>query len=79
MSSELIAAAREGVATGDARIDAMLAIVNALFASPGTTPEDLIVAARDVGVSDAALMDLAMAVTAIFFTNIANHINDTRP
>ena len=79
MSTELVAAAREGEITGDDRIDAMLAIVNALFSSPGTTPDALIDAAREAGVSDAALMDLAMAVSAIFFTNIANHINDTRP
>ena len=79
MSNELVSAAREGEETGDSRIDAMLPIVNALFASPGTTPDTLIEAARDAGVSDAALMDLAMAVSAIFFTNIANHINDTSP
>jgi len=28
-------------------------------------------------VEDAALMDLSMAVTAIFFTNVANHVNAT--
>lgn len=79
MDAEVVTAAREGQATGEPRIDAMLTIVNALFESPGTTPDALIDNARAVGVEDAALMDLAMAVSAIFFTNIANHINDTRP
>jgi AhpD family alkylhydroperoxidase len=77
LSRESIAAAQVGEPTGDERLDAMLTIVGGFFNSPGTTPDELISEARAVGVDDAALMDLAMAVSAIFFTNIANHINDT--
>lgn len=77
LSDDAIAAARAGELSGDQRIDALLAIVTSLFQTPGTTPDAQIDLARAAGVDDAALMDLTMAVAAIFFTNIANHINDT--
>jgi len=34
--------------------------------------------ARQSGLSDAALLDVCMAVATIVFTNIANHVNDTK-
>lgn len=68
---------RGGESIGDARLDAMLAIVRAFFAHPGPTPQALIDAARAVDVSDQNLVDLAMATSTIFFTNILNHVNDT--
>ncbi len=77
LDSDAITAIREGQAVADQRLNAMLAIVNVLLESPGTVPDALINQARDAGVGDAALMDIAMAMSAIFFTNVANHINDT--
>ncbi len=78
LSSQAIKASQEGEPTGDERIDAMLAIVTGFFSAPGKTPDALVSRARVAGIDDAALMDLAMAVSAIFFTNIANHLNDTQ-
>ncbi len=68
---------RRGEPTGDARLDAILAIVLAFFHRPGPIDESQLQAARDNGVSDQQLVDITMAVSTIFFTNITNHINDT--
>jgi len=65
--------------TGDHRLDSLLAIVRHFFRSPGVVPDSLLAQAREHGVSDESLVDLTMAVSTIFFTNITNHINDTKP
>lgn len=70
-------AIRAGEPVGEPRLDAMLGIVDAFFASPGPLSDEQVQAAREAGMDDAALMDLSMAVAAIFFTNIANHVNAT--
>jgi len=64
-------------ATGDRRLDALLAIVSALLRQPGTLPDELLADARGEGVSDQNLLDLTLAMATIFFTNITNHINET--
>ena len=71
------AAIAAGTSLDEPRLDALLAIVTAFFERPGTLPEPLIDRARAAGIDDVTLMDLSMAVAAIFFTNIANHVNAT--
>lgn len=69
---------RRGKPIGDSRIDAIMAIVNHLYQAPGTLPANLLDAARDEDVTDAELVDITMAMATIFFTNITNHINDSK-
>lgn len=68
---------RTGVC-GIPRIDALLKVAAAIFHSPGSISEALLNEARDAGLSDETLVDLCMAISTIFFTNITNHINDSR-
>jgi len=63
--------------TSNARVDALLDIVRAFFRQPGPLSDELLRSARDSGLTDRELVDTAMAISTIFFTNIANHINDT--
>ena len=70
-------AIRRGEPTSNARVDALLAMVAAFFKQPGALSDQLINDAREAGLSDQELVETTMAVSTIFFTNIANHINKT--
>lgn len=63
--------------TSNARVDALLGIVRAFFEKPGPISDELLLSARRVGLTDQELVDTAMAVSTIFFTNITNHINNS--
>ncbi len=69
---------RSGAPLGEARIDALLAIARTIFKTPGSVPQDMLEEARAVGLTDENLVDLTMAISTIFFTNITNHINNTQ-
>lgn len=69
---------RSGQETGDQRIDMILKVAAALFQTPGKLDDDLLGAARLAGLSDENLVDLTMAMSTIFFTNVTNHINDSK-
>jgi len=69
---------RSGQPTGDARLDILLGIVRTLIRSPGILSDAVLAAARHADISDETLVDLTMATSTILFTNITNHINDTR-
>jgi len=79
IDANVLKAIRNHESTGDAKLDSLLAIVRHFFQQPGVVPDSLLATAREQGVSDEALVDLTMAVSTIFFTNITNHINDTKP
>ncbi len=68
---------RAGKAVGDDRIDAIINLLEAFFAKPGPLSNEQLAAARSAGLSDENLVDVTMAASTIFFTNITNHINDT--
>ncbi len=70
-------AIRGGQPTSNARVDALMAMVRAFFDTPGALPGQLVNEARDAGLTDQELVETAMAVSTIFFTNITNHINST--
>lgn len=78
LSTEQQLAVRAGDPSGDARIDALLNIVRTVYKQSGSIPQIMLDEARKAGLSDENLMDLVMAISTIFFTNIANHINDSR-
>jgi len=67
-----------GRPVGEPRLDAMLHLVTTLLARPGPLTDDEVTAARAAGLDDANLVDLTLAAATIFFTNITNHVNDTR-
>ena len=51
--------------------------MRAFFRQPGPLSDELLANARDNGLTDQELVETAMAVSTIFFTNITNHINNT--
>lgn len=63
--------------TNNARVDALLDIVRAFFKQPGALSDELLGSARASGLTDQELVETAMAVSTIFFTNITNHINNS--
>lgn len=69
---------RKGQPLGEPRLDALMSIVNHVYHKRGTLPKAIVDQARDVGITDASLVDLTMAMATILFTNITNHINDTK-
>lgn len=71
-------AIRSGRSSGEERLDVILDIVRHFFAQRSPIPDELVEDAGRHGVSDETLIDIAMTVSAIFFTNITNHINDTK-
>jgi uncharacterized peroxidase-related enzyme len=68
---------REGKASGDVKLDALARFVDILVQTRGTIPAEAYSAIRAAGYSDAQLVDIALAITTITFTNIFNRINDT--
>ncbi|MFK7862307.1 MAG: carboxymuconolactone decarboxylase family protein [Granulosicoccus sp.] len=78
LSEEQQLAIRSGYPSGDVRIDALLTMAGTVFRTPGSVPQAMLDEARAVGLTDENLVDLMMAVSTIFFTNITNHINDTK-
>jgi len=66
---------RQGKTTGDERTDVLVALVISLFKTPGVLDDDILSRARAQGLTDENLVDVCMAMSTIFFTNITNHIN----
>jgi len=66
---------RQAKPIGNKRIDSLVQITHALFSQPRTLNQSLLDEARTAGLSDENLVDLCMAMSTIFFTNITNHIN----
>ncbi len=77
IDSDMQMAIRSHRKTSNARVDALLDIVRAFFKQPGPLSDELLNNARSSGLTDQELVETAMAVSTIFFTNITNHINDT--
>ncbi|QDL90748.1 peroxidase-related enzyme [Paroceanicella profunda] len=68
---------RDGAPTGDARRDALAALARRLQAEPGSIPEAAFAELRAAGITDAEIVDVALAVAVIGFTNVFNRVNDT--
>lgn len=71
-------AIRKDQPTGEAQVDAVLELARVLFRTPGSVSQETLDSARSAGLSDENLLDLTMAMSTIFFTNITNHLNDTK-
>ncbi|MGQ7847964.1 carboxymuconolactone decarboxylase family protein [Granulosicoccus sp. 3-233] len=77
-TGEQILALRRGESIGDARIDCLLRLATQLMQVPGKLSDGLLQEARDMGIDDENLVDLTMVISTIHFTNLTNHINDSK-
>lgn len=77
ISKDQALAIRQSQATGDERLDAIASLVGKLFRNPGVLSQNELNRAKAAGLSDENLVDICMAMSTIFFTNITNHINDS--
>ncbi|QTQ86097.1 carboxymuconolactone decarboxylase family protein (plasmid) [Agrobacterium tumefaciens] len=63
--------------TGDARRDALVRFVRVVQENSGTIDQAELDAFRGAGFPDHAVVDVALAIAVISFTNVFNRINDT--
>jgi len=77
LSEDQQLAIRRGEPTGDEYLDVIGRLVRTFFTRRGALSDELLHEARAVGLTDASLLDVCMAVSTIVFTNISNHVNDT--
>ncbi|WP_370687533.1 carboxymuconolactone decarboxylase family protein, partial [Paraburkholderia caledonica] len=77
LDREAILALRQARPSGDARNDALAKFVLHIITTSGTVQTDVITEVKQAGVTDAQIVDVAMAVASIAFTNLFNRINDT--
>ena len=77
LSPEAMKQVRAGGPTGDAKRDALVHFVHGLVGTRGTVAESEVDAVRAAGYTERQLIDVALAVSSITFTNLVNRINDT--
>lgn len=70
-------AIRSGNDSGNDRLNSIVQITRHFFHQRGPLPDAMVQKAKERGFTDTQLVDIAMAVSTIFFTNITNHINNT--
>ncbi len=68
-------AIRRGEPLQDARLNILCELVRTLHGTPGELEDALLTRVRKAGFSDKNLLDVTMAMSTIFFTNMTNHIN----
>jgi uncharacterized peroxidase-related enzyme len=68
---------RAGIATGNAKRDALVRFVRELSSTHGTVDKQVLNAVREAGYSDAQVVDTLYAMSVINFTNLFNRVNDT--
>ncbi|SIT32870.1 carboxymuconolactone decarboxylase family protein [Achromobacter sp. MFA1 R4] len=77
LSVDTVRAIRALEPTGDARRDALIAFVRRLQEGQGTLEAESLTALRAAGFPDEAVVDIALAIAVITFTNVFNRVNDT--
>jgi len=68
---------RSGESTGDARRDALTRFVRTLQETRGTISQEAYSAIKAEGYTDAQLVEIALAIVIVSFTNLFNRVNDT--
>ncbi len=68
---------RAGDPTGDARRDALTRFVRTLQQTHGTTSQEAYSAIKAAGYTDPQLVEIALAIAIVSFTNLFNRVNDT--
>jgi len=77
LSADDMKQVRAGVATGEAKRDALVTYVRTLVGTRGTVPEAVVDAVRAAGYTDRQLIEINLAIASITFTNLVNRVNDT--
>ncbi|MFX1676098.1 carboxymuconolactone decarboxylase family protein [Paraburkholderia sp. A2WS-5] len=77
LSPEAMKQLRAGAATGDAKRDALVHFVRVLVRTHGTVAEAEVNAIRGAGYTERQIVEIALAITSITFTNLVNRVNDT--
>ncbi|WP_027796705.1 carboxymuconolactone decarboxylase family protein [Paraburkholderia acidipaludis] len=77
LSPEAMKQVRAGEPTGDAKRDALVRYVRVLVTTRGTVPENEVNAIREAGYTERQIIEIALAVASITFTNLVNRVNDT--
>ena len=68
---------RAGESTGDARRDALTRFVRTLQETRGTISQEAYSAIKAASYTDAQLVEIALAIVIVSFTNLFNRVNDT--
>ena len=77
LSREAILGLRHGQPSGDTRNDALANFARSLVTTHGTVPVEVLDTVKTAGFTDAQIVDIALVITSITFTNLVNRINDT--
>jgi uncharacterized peroxidase-related enzyme len=77
LSADDMKQVRAGVATGDAKRDALVTYVRTLVGTRGTVPEAVFDAVRAAGYTERQIIEINLAIASITFTNLVNRVNDT--
>lgn len=77
LSPEAMRAVRAGVASGDDRRDALAHFVRTLSSTNGTIDQAEFQRVRDAGFTERQVLEIALVMSGITFTNLVNRINDT--
>jgi uncharacterized peroxidase-related enzyme len=77
LSQEAMKQVRAGEATGDAKRDALVHFVHTLVSTRGTVPAADVDAVRAAGYTEQQVIETALAIATITFTNLVNRVNDT--
>ena len=68
---------RSGRYDEDAKIDALVQFVREVVTTTGTVPESSLQKFQAAGFTDAQVVEVISAISAIYFTNLINRVNDT--
>ncbi|MFP6561166.1 carboxymuconolactone decarboxylase family protein [Paraburkholderia sp. B3] len=77
LAPEAMKRIRAGAPTGDAKRDALVHYVRVLVTTRGTVPESEVNAIQEAGYTERQIIEIALAVASITFTNLVNRVNDT--
>jgi len=77
LNTDTLKRIRAGEPTGDARRDALTGFVRTLQETHGTISQEAYSAIKAAGYRDAQLVEIALAIVIVSFTNLFNRINDT--
>lgn len=77
LSKEDILAIRRSMPSSDNRLDVLAAFTRELVSTKGTLPASSVEKVKAVGFTDTQIVEIALAIASITFTNLFNRINDT--
>ncbi|WMJ68331.1 carboxymuconolactone decarboxylase family protein [Stenotrophomonas sp. 24(2023)] len=77
LSPEALQQIRSGGAPGTPPLDALTRYVRTLVSTQGTVPQDAVEAVQAAGYTDRQLIEIALVIASITFTNLVNRTNDT--